>query len=222
MSPDRPVHLVGHDWGSIQGWEAATSDALLGRLASYTSISGPPLDHAGLWMRDQLRHGHLLTLLRQAARSSYVAAFHTPGVARLAWTFRGAIGRSRSAWRRSLARLDGARVDDAWPAATFGTDVAQGMGLYRANFRPKLRHPQIRHAQLPVQLVVPVHDRFVPGWLFEGIEAVAPDLQRRDVQARHWVVRSQPVDVASWIAAFVEEVEARDEVVEGSTREVAG
>ncbi|WP_415858290.1 alpha/beta fold hydrolase [Burkholderia pseudomallei] len=42
---DRPFHLVGHDWGSIQCWEAATDPAVKGRLASYTSISGPCLDH---------------------------------------------------------------------------------------------------------------------------------------------------------------------------------
>lgn len=41
VSPARPVHLVGHDWGSIQGWDAVTSSALDGRIASFTSISGP-------------------------------------------------------------------------------------------------------------------------------------------------------------------------------------
>src|SRR5580698_3078420 len=45
VSPDAPVHLVAHDWGSIQGWEAVTSDLLAGRIESFTSISGPPLDH---------------------------------------------------------------------------------------------------------------------------------------------------------------------------------
>src|SRR5205085_3697783 len=33
-SPGKPVHLVGHDWGSIQGWEAATTSKLIGRIAS--------------------------------------------------------------------------------------------------------------------------------------------------------------------------------------------
>jgi pimeloyl-ACP methyl ester carboxylesterase len=178
-------------------------------VASFTSISGPPLDHAGRWMRDRLRHGKVVVLLRQAARSSYVTAFHTPGVARLAWAGRRAIGRTRRAWSRTLARTDGARVDETWPAPTFGTDVAQGMSLYRANFRPKLRRPAERHTDVPVQLVIPTKDRFVPAWLFEGIDAVAPDVRRREVTARHWVVRSQPVDVASWIASFAEEVDAR-------------
>jgi hypothetical protein len=45
--------------------------------------------------------------------------------------------------------------------------------------------------------------------LFDGIEEVAPDLRRREVEARHWIVRSQPVDVAAWVAEFAEEIEAR-------------
>ncbi len=99
-------------------------------------------------------------------------------------------------------------MDDAWPAPTFGTDVAQGMGLYRANFRDRLRHPGApAPLDLPVLLLVPTRDRFVPEWLFEGIEALAPDLRRRLVPATHWVVRSQPVDVAAWIADHVAEVE---------------
>lgn len=34
VSPNRPVHLVGHDWGSFQGWEAVTRPRLAGRIAS--------------------------------------------------------------------------------------------------------------------------------------------------------------------------------------------
>ena len=47
LSPDAPVHLIGHDWGSIQGWQFATEPALAGRIAGFTSISGPCFDHAG-------------------------------------------------------------------------------------------------------------------------------------------------------------------------------
>ena len=35
-----PVHLLAHDWGSIQGWAAVTDDSVMGRIASFTSISG--------------------------------------------------------------------------------------------------------------------------------------------------------------------------------------
>ena len=80
VSPDEPIHLVAHDWGSIQGWEAVTSDLLTGRIASYTSISGPPLDHAALWARRH-RAGNgadVARALRQALRSWYIAFFHFP------------------------------------------------------------------------------------------------------------------------------------------------
>src|SRR5699024_5873923 len=50
-SPDRPVHLVGHDWGSVQGWEAVCRPDADERIASFTSISGPSLDHLGTWVR---------------------------------------------------------------------------------------------------------------------------------------------------------------------------
>ncbi|MGH3392942.1 MAG: alpha/beta fold hydrolase, partial [Actinomadura sp.] len=47
VRPGDPVHLVGHDWGSIQSWEAVTTMA--DRFASFTSISGPCLDHVAHW-----------------------------------------------------------------------------------------------------------------------------------------------------------------------------
>jgi pimeloyl-ACP methyl ester carboxylesterase len=210
-SPDRPVHLVGHDWGSIQSWPALTDPRLDGRIASFTSISGPPLDHAGRWLRARLRDRSFLTLLRQSVRSSYVVVFHLPGLARGAARASRAIGRTRGLWSRTLRRVDGARVDEAWPAPTFGSDVAHGMQLYRANFRRQMRDPgPARPFSGPVLLVIPTRDRFVPEWLFEGIEDLAPDLRRRHVRATHWVVRSQPVDIASWIAAFVAEPEAAE------------
>ena len=39
--PGRAVHLVGHDWGSIAGWEMVTTPRLDGRVRSFTSIAVP-------------------------------------------------------------------------------------------------------------------------------------------------------------------------------------
>lgn len=55
VSPDRPVHVVAHDWGSLQSWEAVTEPGAERRLASYTTMSGPCLDHMGHWIRYRLR-----------------------------------------------------------------------------------------------------------------------------------------------------------------------
>ncbi|MDQ4031162.1 MAG: alpha/beta fold hydrolase, partial [Actinomycetota bacterium] len=46
VSPARQVHLLAHDWGAVATWHAVTGEWLRGRVASYTSISGPCLDHA--------------------------------------------------------------------------------------------------------------------------------------------------------------------------------
>ncbi len=51
VSPDAPVHVVGHDWGAIQAFEAATSPAHAPRLASFTCVSGASFDHVGRALR---------------------------------------------------------------------------------------------------------------------------------------------------------------------------
>src|SRR5699024_11108848 len=38
-APDKNFHLVGHDWGSIQLWEAVTDPALHERIRSFVSAS---------------------------------------------------------------------------------------------------------------------------------------------------------------------------------------
>jgi len=92
VSPDRPVHLLAHDWGSIQGWHAITGERsgerLDGRVASYTSISGPDLDHVGAWSRARLRRPTprgLRELLTQFAASGYIGFFQLPLIPELAW-----------------------------------------------------------------------------------------------------------------------------------------
>ncbi len=54
VSPDVPVHVVGHDWGSIQSWEAVCRPGAEERIASFTSISGPNLAHVAAWVRRTL------------------------------------------------------------------------------------------------------------------------------------------------------------------------
>lgn len=204
VSPDRPVHLVGHDWGAIQCWHAVGDPNLAGRIASFTSISGLPLDHAGRWIRAQVRDRRLLRLLRQGVRSSYVAWFHLPGLQRTLERVPGPIARTRAGWARMLRRVERAAVDDRWPAPTFALDVARGMQLYRANMGPQLRRPAPPHpTSAPVLLVIPTKDRFVPEWFFEGLEASASTVHRHRIPARHWVVRSRPEEVAALVAEHV-------------------
>ncbi len=200
VSPDRPVHLAGHDWGSVQGWEFVTSARCDGRIASFTSVSGPSLDHLGHWIRDRLRRPsprRAAQLLGQSARSWYVHALHTPRLPESAW--RGPLGRR---WPRLLARAEGV-ADDGYPTASLPRDAANGVWLYRDNVRARLRRPRPDAvARVPVQLVVPTRDPFLSPRVYDDLERWAPRLTRRELSARHWLPRSRPDQLAGWIADF--------------------
>lgn len=207
-SPERPVHVVGHDWGSIQAWPAVCGDALAGRVASFTSISGPCLDHVGAWIRDHMRAdpGAAVELAAQGVRSWYVGAFHAPLLAPGAW--RAGLAR---VWPTLLHRGEGAVVDDAWPAPTLAADAARGVELYRRNVRTALAAPGEVRTDLPVQILVPTGDRFVTPAMLADAQRWAPRLWRREVAAGHWVPRSRPEHVAAWVGEFVDHVEGGPE-----------
>ena len=182
VSPSEPVHLVGHDWGSIQGWEAACGDRLAGRIRGFTSISGPSLDHVVATRRPPSPS--------QAVRSWYIGAFHLPGapiVVRAAAT--------PDRFHKAMA-AEGAPTDDEWPAPTLPDDAARGVALYRANMLPRLLRPNPRPAKVPVQLIVARRDPALLPSTVEVAERWAPDLHRVDVDAGHWVIRSRPDEVA--------------------------
>lgn len=204
-SPDGPVHLVGHDWGSIQGWEAVTTEALTGRIASYTSMSGPSLDHAARWMRDRaaLDWDRLRPLLRQSARSWYTALFQIPRLAELGW--RSFVP---GAFIRYLHRVEGV-PDDVEPAPTLAQDGARGVELYRQNLRRRISYPQPRSTDVPVLLVVATGDRFVTPALLDGMDRHASELYRIDVPGGHWLPLAEPERFAEWVRDHVWAVEAR-------------
>lgn len=201
VSPDRPVHLVGHDWGSVQGWEFATVGRTEGRLASFTSLSGPSLDHLGHWIRNRVARPtprRAAQLLGQGVKSWYVYMLHTPVLPELAW--RGPLGRL---WPRVLERMEKV-PGDGYPTSSLPADAAHGAWLYRDNVRSRLRRPRSDcYAHVPVQLITPTRDIFLSEQLYDGLELWAPRLTRRTLPARHWVPRTRPGRLAAWIGGFV-------------------
>jgi len=199
-----PVHLVGHDWGSIQSWAAVmreSSDArLTGRLASYTSISGPGLEIYGNFFRDGLARRRFAAVGRQAIQSWYVVAFQTPRLPEIA------ARRFGRQLRRALAR--GQRIGEGHWGETFEDDFRNGVNLYRANGLSFRRST----TSVPVQLVVPTKDAFLSPAVYADVATYAPDVRRVDVVAGHWVSQSQPGVVADAVRAFVTEIEARQDV----------
>ncbi|MGR4881715.1 SDR family oxidoreductase [Streptomyces sp. LARHCF249] len=201
VSPDRPVHLVGHDWGSVQGWEFATVARTEGRIASFTSMSGPSLDHFGHWIKKRMTRPtprRAAQLLGQGAKSWYVYMLHTPVLPELAW--RGPLGKR---WPAILERLEKVPAG-SYPTASLPSDAARGAWLYRDNVRPRLRRPRPdAYAHAPVQLITPTGDAFLSERLYDDLERWAPDLVRRTLPAKHWVPRTRPDQLAAWITEFV-------------------
>lgn len=195
VSPDRPVHLLAHDWGSIQAWHAVTDARLNGRIASFTSISGPCLDHAGFWLRSRLRprRRELRELRDQLLHSWYILFFQLPAVPELAW--RKGVG------TRVMRRLDPSAPAPALP------DALHGLALYRQNMLPRLFRPRPRHTDVPVQVLAPSDDGFVRAQLQSDVGRWASNLRVRSIQAGHWVPSSDPEAIARHVMELIDVAE---------------
>lgn len=219
----RAFHLVAHDWGSIQSWEAVTDPAFKGRIASFTSISGPCLDHAALNLRGaperplanpaesqpqsqpqsraQPRRA-FASNLRQTLKSWYIFFFHLPLLPELVWRAGGV-----RAWPLWLRVTESIRV----PRDPLQLrNALNGLNLYRANFVDRFLRPRSRHAHAPVQFIVPLRDRYVGPDLSVGLEHWLGAYERHEIDAGHWVVLREPAEIATRIARFVERHEGED------------
>ena len=77
------VHLLAHDWGSIQGWAAVTDETVMSKVASFTSISGPHLNYAGKFLRSARTPRGVVDVVRQFLASGYIWFFLCPGLPEL-------------------------------------------------------------------------------------------------------------------------------------------
>jgi pimeloyl-ACP methyl ester carboxylesterase len=163
------VHLVGHDWGSIQGWAAVQDPRAAGRISRFTSISGPDLGHFIRWMRSHARSmpGWPL-LIGQLLRSLYVPAFQIPALPEAVW---------RLFLTRRYEKKAGRRVGD---------DPVRGLALYRANFFPSGPPRPRNPVTVPVHVVVPVKDPFLSPHLVDGLQSWVADLNITRVDGGHW------------------------------------
>lgn len=197
-APDRAVHLVGHDWGALQGFAGVLTPHLADRLASYTAMSAPAPEVVRWWVRsllDEPSPAGLTRLFRQAGRSWYVAAFQLPVLPERV---------IRLTVRRSLRS-----AGHPSPSPTVVDDAARGIGLYRANGTPgRLRDPLgALPAGLPVRVVTGRDDPFVLPRVFD-------DLRDRlgvpvtEVAGGHWLPLTHPDEVATHVRRLVAEVEA--------------
>lgn len=197
VSPQRPVHLLAHDWGAVQSWESVCDPALRQRISSFTCLSGPCLDHIGHWVRRQMRSrspADWAALGGQFLDSWYVYLFNLPLIAPAIW--KGALGRR---WHQLLARTQGV---NAAPTATQLRDGINGIELYRANIRRVLQ-PRERTTSVPVQLVIPLQDDFVSPAMALSASPWVEQLSCREIEAGHWAPLSHGELLAAMALEFI-------------------
>lgn len=182
-----PVHLLGHDWGSVQCWPALTDGRLAGRVLTFTSISGPSLDHAAAWLRRA--HRQPLPAVMQLRRSWYTIAFQLPALPELA--LRTAAG------ERAFA------AKGATWARRGSPELINGLQLYRANMFGRLARPAPPRVDLPVQVLAPRDDPTVTVALATGApRPYVTRLTTEVIDGGHWVIADDPQSVARRVAAF--------------------
>lgn len=200
VAADKRVHVVGHDWGSVQAWHAATGP-MRQRIASLTSISGPCLDHVPYWIGDRLAAGpqgwgELLGMWKSPL---YMGFFQVPWAAPLMCrigivdTVIGLAERFETGVRPPGMPRDRARVNRA------------GLRIYTANLLPRLLRPQQRHTTVPVQVLAPRTDIFITAASQVRIDRWATNAQVHSVDGGHWVPAFNPAEIARHIRAFVDE-----------------
>ncbi|WP_280445033.1 SDR family oxidoreductase [Nocardia brasiliensis] len=205
VSPDRPVHVLAHDWGSVQVWEAVCEPQAATRVASFTSVSGPNLDHMGHWMRSRLSRPtprNVWQPFTQLLSSAYTFFFMTPGLPRAVF---GLLG-TEQRWQRIVSIMNETAPSNVKLGPTFRQDSVDGLLIYRANIVQRILSPRERHTEVPVQLIVAGRDVAVRPAGYDDENKWVRRLWRRDVPAGHWMPFSHPELLATAATELIDTV----------------
>lgn len=196
------VHLLAHDWGSIQAWAAVTDDTVMGKVASFTSVSGPHLNYAGKFLRSARTPRALFDVAKQILASSYIWFFLCPRVPELAIRFRATVKVFDA-----VERIGGASAGTGRGAAYRSTDdYLNGLNLYRANMPAPILSPpvQLPKTTVPVQVLVARQDYFVSPALQRFTGSIPQGSRVVPIEGGHWVVTAYPDVIARLTGEWVD------------------
>jgi pimeloyl-ACP methyl ester carboxylesterase len=114
LTPDQPVHVVGHDWGAVAGWCLALEHPQSVRSLVALSV-GHPREYA-------------MAGIEQKLKGLYTLAWQVPGLAERWLAQRNFAG--LRGWGRQHPHVDACVADMARPGR-----LTAGLNWYRANLR---------------------------------------------------------------------------------------
>lgn len=182
-SGDAPVHLVGHDWGSLVAW--ALSAERPETVASLTAVCVP---HPAAFLQSMLSSDQLL-------RSWYMAAFQVPWLPELAVSDPHRLRSALAGTGMRAAEIDAVQRDVVEAGALTGA-----LNWYRAmalSTPGRLR----RRVTVPTFMVAGAQDTAlgVRGAQLSERYVDAPfELHILD-EAGHWIPEQQPAELAALI-----------------------
>jgi pimeloyl-ACP methyl ester carboxylesterase len=204
-APERPVHLVGHDWGAIVAWTLAAAHPEL--LRTLTTLSVP---HPRAYTRS-------LRGSTQALKSWYILAFQVPWLPELSARRPGGLFdramRGGGMTRDEVARFRAEIVDDgalpggiAWyRGMPFGQLPRLGRGRKPAPSTGSEARDGMRRVRVPTTLIWSDGDRFVDRASAEIChEFVAAPFELVVLEGvDHWIPTHAPREAADAILARV-------------------
>lgn len=197
VSPNQKVHLMGHDWGGLYGWEAIQGKEGEKRIASFTTLA-PSLEQVGFFLRRRLLRPtprNLLQMLDQLRRNSLMLFFTLPILPELVW---------RSGLGEKLMR----RMVEGYEGIAFRAnpglqgDAIRYLGIYRANLLQRTLLPRRHISRVPVHAILASRDPFLPPTVFEQCETGTVRYSSSPVDASHWAPLSRHHELAQTLASM--------------------
>lgn len=202
-----PVHVLGHDWGSVAAWEYLSRPGSNERVASFTSASGPGIGHYGGYILDSLKRPYrpvqFVRALDRLLRLTYWYPLAVPVIA-------PAVFKGLMRARGDTVLTDRVPAEQRFRSDTAAADLVNSLRIYRSlAVSPPMKFRPDRLVTVPVQLIVAADDPVVRPHGFDDLSRWVPRLWRRDIKAGHWSPMSHPQVIAAAVGELVDFLDGR-------------